>query len=280
MRLFILLTILFSLSLLLADEESQTEKAKKELDNAANDSDQETENNDEDDESCSSSCLGFILDPFFRISVAYLFNLNTIGEYSEGNGTADNGIELENITDQDYPYQSEEYFCFTTRNTPTGRCFITDTSASLGTGVDHNLTTVISDVNLHYNGWALRNRYRYLDEENAPYPIHSYHVRIERKSLASNYHDAGVSIGIGNIEINNKNYTGFSLGHNLEIFPFKPLSVSVVGNTMLYKNKQIYEINGDLRLHLHRFSVGAGYDYYSIAGIEFNTIHLKIGLYL
>lgn len=261
--------LVLSVNLLYGEDDTQTDKAKDELDKAKDTTNESSHHHhhhhDEDEQTCTDMLFG----PVVNLIGSYLFNLDFEEDYP---------VTYQKVTYLVYPYYDDN-FCHVIRDTRSGKKFMTDFSLSQGIGTSYKMNSTIMDVDINLSEWAVRNRIRHLKEEKATSAVDTYSLCLERKSIASDFHDSGVSLGIGRIKIDDSIYTGPIVAHNLEIFPVKPVSISLKSQAMFYKNKQIYDVDTSIRYHFKRVYTGISFDYYSIARVEFNTLNLKLGLY-
>lgn len=247
--------------------ETKTDEAHKKLENAESYSEEDnsseiwsTSNDDDDD----SSLLDFINSIVFSI----WFNVDLVSETP--------GFSVQRVRYNPKPYYKDRSIGH--RNSLSNRYCMINLDTATGAGITEDSFNSITQLKLHFFGFATNFRYRFLSEEDADDNIHYYSILFERKSVTLSRFDAGISAGWNDLAIGNDHYDGFSIGYNFEVYPVKPVSLKFQADNMFYKNKNLFELLAEMRLHHNNYYIGAGYNYFDIDRTVFRTILLHLGV--
>lgn len=177
-----------------------------------------------------------------------------------------------------YPYQSSDYTGL--RNFENGSRSLWDIegTVSMPQGKEA-MQQASANIKRNFYYWSMIGGYEYLKEQGAPYPIHQYEFLIERKFRFIPQGDGGLQVGGRGLHIDGGNYVGPSVGINMEVYPFKPVSVSYRGNITLTTFTQF--TNHELNFNVHRNSTRFFFRYrwLDIGGVNFETFSLGTGFY-
>ncbi len=264
--------------------QTKTEQAKNKLDSAYTEKKTDREqsstekkhkhknshNEDGSVSSCFGDMIGDIFVEMFKVSFHALLNIPL--SFDE-----DSPLAAQPVYYNKYPYQDD--FAGGIRTTEQYDPLRLQTQISVGRNYLDHLTTLNLDGTLHFYGWATRVGYKYIDEKKAPFGINYFSGKIERKSMAFQFMDMGFSAGFGLIDIDNTGYGGLELGYNLELFPIKAFSLTFNPNIMFYNNRLISNIVTSINYHYRSYYLGAGYTFFAIAGVRFDTIQIRAGKY-
>jgi len=277
-RQFIIKTILLLLPVFLlstiSPAQTKTEQAKEQLEEEAT----EDDSNDEDteryyDDEDNSSCLGAIFESIFDAVIKEIFCMVfNIPSFESGFG-----IPAQPACYHRHPFVEENNNSFRTRL--SGDNFRYQTDITLGNNFSDGLDALTWRNVFHLYSWSLRLKYKYLNEQNAPYPIHLFSGLIERKSRVLPHLDMGFSAGIEELHIDGSRYSGFAMGYNFEWFISNPTSLFYNPTVMFYGNKLVSSGTFSVNVHKWNYYIGIGGDFLKIAGVDFKTFHIKVGAY-
>lgn len=259
--------------------QSKTEKAKEAMDEEKKKTEQQDSKKDSDESSDDSEDSGnllfdLIFSPLFEFTIktsAHLM-LNIPITVAEEEWPA------QDVSYCAFPYQQDSANSFRT-GAGSGSPYLLQTQFGWGENTHDDFYTWSINGVLHYSGWALRARYKYLNEKPAPYAIQLYTMKIERKSRSFSFMDMGFNLGVEDLRLGETDYFGFAIGYNLDIFPFRPFSLNFKPNVMFYQDKQVYSTGISLNVHVQRFYSGIEYELLKVAGVEFSNLQFRIGTY-
>jgi len=186
-------------------------------------------------------------------------------------------LQLQPVRYARYPFESGNHIGL---RTETGQELRLEMALAYGQNFNDNFSDLGLRAALHYRGWALRGRFKYVNEEISKYTINYYSAAIERKSKAFEFMDMGISGGYGLMNISDGRYDGFLLGFNLELFIIKPISFFYKPDVLFYKDKTITTTTFGGNVHFTNYYVGLSYEKFKIAGEPFNNFRILLGLYI
>jgi hypothetical protein len=268
----ILFTIFIALSICAG--QTKTDEAKDRLEDAQSDDsdkdDSSDENYDSEDSDEGDSFFGSIAGWFFETTFKGIGSIIlNIPMFTEDT--------MQTVRYSKYPFSNTDNYKFRSSEALDPLRFQTHFSA--GRDSKNTFTSYSFNGNVHFKSWALRLKYRYIDEYKADEKINYYSGKIEGKSRVLPSMDMGVSIGVDDIQIGSDHYSGLSLGYNLELFLFKPVSINFNPNIMFYYSEYVYDTNVGINLHLNRYYLGFEYNNLDIIGVYFISMGIKTGLY-
>ncbi|MEJ2544650.1 MAG: hypothetical protein P8Y99_11335, partial [Calditrichaceae bacterium] len=250
--------------------QSKTDEAKDKLDKTGDKTSttdkKSSDDDDESEESFGSEVAGFFFGLFLKGFGGIFFNI-PLGE----------DFPTQNIYYYKYPYSSADNNSF--RNADSGGSVLTQTSFSLGRSFEDPFNSYALASNLNFYGWALKIKYRFVDEFNASNTLQYFSGKLERKSRAFNNMDMGDGLGVDKIKIGNDNYTGLSLGYNLDIFFKYNFSLNFNPNVMFYNGETIPDFITSVNYHKKKYYFGLEYERLNIIGVVFNSLSFRSGLY-
>ncbi|MBT4173738.1 MAG: hypothetical protein HN921_13565 [Bacteroidetes bacterium] len=177
----------------------------------------------------------------------------------------------------DYPYYSDQNFSY--QDTSAQNAILFFSHISFGNSVSSDFVLSSFSSTFHFSRWAIKMRYKYIDEYSAPFPINFISGQFERKIDAFNGVDMGFSIGMDRIALDRNYYDGLTLGYNFELFLFKPVSIVFNPSIMFYENEKITDTYASINYHIKNLVIGFEYNKLNIIGVSFDSFSLKLGLY-
>ncbi|MEJ2055882.1 MAG: hypothetical protein P8X42_18360, partial [Calditrichaceae bacterium] len=177
----------------------------------------------------------------------------------------------------DYPYCMKNNYGI--RTSDQFGIIRTQTGITLGKSYDDVFNSYVLFSNINIKSWAVRLRYKYIDENNASYKLHYFSGKIERKSRTFKNTDMGIGAGIDDIKIGKGHYTGFSMGLNLDIFFKYQFSWNLNPGLMFYSDETITDIVTSINYHRNRYFFGIEYEQLNIIGSKFNSLAFRMGFY-
>ena len=267
-----IIVIVLGISFIFA--ESKTEKAHDTLKNASSykESSDVAENNsshDSDDKDDEETFSNIIVRFLFKSTLKIMFNVN-FGENS-------NFDQLQMVRYNSKPYEFGR--TFGSRNSQSNKVTLMNVNCGYGYGTSENSRTFLGNANFNFYGFDLKSQFKMIDEEKSDHNLSYTSLRLERKSVSPSRTDFGIAFGLDNIEIDNDNFTGFSVSHNMEIFFFRPFSFKQQSSVMFYKNIVVSDLISELRIHYKNMYCGGMFNHFTIEEVTFNSVMLNFGIY-
>jgi len=258
----------------LSFSQSDTEETRKRMGESGSTSDSTSQQDNDEEPGFGEQLLVEALSPFMEFMVTAVSYVAFNYRFTGGDSMPG---QIQTVRYRHYPYEFQTSSSF--RTNEAGSPWLIQPAFVFARDLEGSFFSGQFGLTTHFYGWAARLNYKHFDEFSSPYTMNYGSLRIERKSVTGAGWDMGGSLGIDLLKFESDLYFGFSLGYNLDIFFRRPFSFSLTPHLTFYENQEGWGMDSFLNYHMSQYYLGLGYELFRIAGVNFDNLQLRFGLY-